>query len=78
VFLALKGSNAIEWYGPPMNKTQPFRQHHLTRALKAATAAGVHNPMVEVHLPTGAKIVVRSHAAKTVGKPGQSSRRGRR
>jgi hypothetical protein len=43
------------------NKAQPFAQHHITRAfraLRAAEAAGTQNPSLEVHLPSGAKIVV--------------------
>ena len=39
-----------------MNKAQPFKQHSLTRALRAAKAAGMES--VEVHLPTGTKIVI--------------------
>jgi len=41
-----------------MNKAQPFKQHHVTRALRAAMAAGVPNPTVEFHSPDGGKIVV--------------------
>jgi hypothetical protein len=51
-----------------MNKTQPFRQHHITRALKAASAAGMHNPTLTVQLlPTGATITIGS-----ADKPGAS------
>jgi len=54
------------------NQSQPFRQHHIKRALKAAEAAGMRNPMVEVHLPTGTKLIIGSQpAAKTVSKPVQ-------
>ena len=35
------------------NTPQPFRQHHLTRALRAAKAAGLDNPSVKVRLPSG-------------------------
>ena len=35
------------------NQPQPFRQHHLTRALRAAKAAGMDNPSVKVRLPSG-------------------------
>ena len=35
------------------NQPQPFRQHHLTRALRAAKAAGMNNPSVKVRLPSG-------------------------
>jgi hypothetical protein len=34
-----------------MNKEQPFKQHHLTRALRAARAAGMDS--VKVRLPSG-------------------------
>ena len=41
------------------NQPGAFRQHHVTKLLKAAAAAGVPNPSVEVHLlPSGAKLVV--------------------
>jgi hypothetical protein len=40
------------------NRAQPFRQHHIARALKAAAAAGAPNPTVEFHTPDGGKIVV--------------------
>jgi len=50
-----------------MNKAQPFRQHHITRALKAASAAGMRDPTVTVQLlPAGATITIGS------GKPGAS------
>ena len=43
------------------NTAQPFRQHHITRALKAASAAGMQDPTVTVTLlPTGATITVGS------------------
>jgi hypothetical protein len=49
-----------------MNKVQPFRQHHITRALKAASAAGMRDPTVTVQLlPAGATITIGSG-----GKPG--------
>jgi len=41
------------------NKFQPFRQHHVTRAVRGAVAAGMSNPRVEVHLTAdGATIAV--------------------
>ena len=40
------------------NKAQPFRQHHITRALKAYAAAGRPDATVEVRLPSGATITV--------------------
>src|SRR5262245_65418826 len=39
--------------GAMANTPQPFRQHHLTRALRAAKAAGMDNPSVKVRLPSG-------------------------
>jgi len=35
------------------NTPQTFRQHQITRALKAAAAAGVKDPHVKIHLPNG-------------------------
>jgi hypothetical protein len=46
------------------NKAQPFRQFHVTRALRGAVAAGVPNPTVEFHLPDGGKIVVGAGGGK--------------
>jgi hypothetical protein len=40
------------------NKLQPFRSHHIARALRGAAAAGFTNPSIEVRLPTGATIVI--------------------
>jgi hypothetical protein len=42
------------------NKTQLFRQHHVTRALRGAVAAGVPNPSCTVRLPGGATITIDS------------------
>ena len=42
------------------NTPQPFRQHHITRALKAYAAAGRPDATVEVRLPSGATITVGS------------------
>jgi hypothetical protein len=39
------------------NQSQPFKQHHITRALKAAVKAGV-DPQVEVRLPGGGSMVI--------------------
>jgi hypothetical protein len=59
-----------------VNKPQPFRQHHITRALRGAEAAGMRNPTVEVHLlPTGAKITVGSGKPDLPG--GASAKPGR-
>jgi hypothetical protein len=66
------GGIAIQWQGHMVNKTQPFRQHQITRVLKAAAAAGMSNPTVEVRLlPTGATITVGS------GKPDKIPRHGK-
>ena len=35
------------------NTSQHFRQHQITRVLKAAKAAGMKDPHVKVHLPNG-------------------------
>jgi hypothetical protein len=43
-----------------MNKSQPFRQHHVTRALRGAQAAGLSNPSCTVRLPGGATITIDS------------------
>jgi hypothetical protein len=40
------------------NKAQEFKQHHITRGLKAALAAGVQNPSVSVRMPNGAVLSV--------------------
>jgi hypothetical protein len=50
-----------------VNRAQPFRHHDVKRAFRAAVAAGVSNPSVEVRLPTGTTIVIGSG-----GKPGAS------
>src|SRR6516165_7777836 len=39
--------------GAMANTPQTFRQHQITRALKAAAAAGVKDPHVKIHLPNG-------------------------
>src|SRR5262245_9255007 len=48
---------------PGGNRPQPFRQMHIARALRAAMAVGVPNPTVEVHLPSGAMLVISGTAA---------------
>jgi hypothetical protein len=40
------------------NRAQPFKTHHVVRALKAAAAAGVAHPSIEFHSPDGGKIVI--------------------
>jgi len=59
-----------------MNKTQPFKQLHLTRALRAAKAAGMES--VEVHLPTGAKIVIAGPVGDKDLKPPSAPEGGRK
>ena len=49
------------------NRPQPFRQHHVRRALKAASDAGVPDPAVCIRLPGGAELTVGAGAA--VGRP---------
>ena len=43
-----------------VNRAQPFRHHDVKRAFRAAVAAGVPNPSVEVRLPTGTTITIGS------------------
>jgi hypothetical protein len=60
-----------------MNKAQPFRQHHVTRALRGAVAAGVSNPSCTVRLPGGATITIDSKpeaASAVIPKSGKASR----
>jgi hypothetical protein len=51
------------------NRSQPFHQHHVQRALKAAVRAGVPNPSVEVRLPSGAVIAVTGSAGSKPDAP---------
>ena len=68
-----------------MNKVQPFRQHHISRALKGAVDAGVTNPRVEVRLPGGAQLFVsggevtapKKHTTAAVAKPPPTRAAGR-
>ena len=56
------------------NKNQPFRQHHVTRALRGAVAAGLPNPSCTVRLPGGATITIdggKSDEAAALPKPGK-------
>jgi hypothetical protein len=55
------------------NQSQPFRQHHIARAIRAARAEGITNPTVEVRLPTGATIVIGGAG----GKPDEKSSKER-
>ena len=67
------------------NQSQPFRQHHVTRLLRGAAAAGMHDPTVTVTLlPTGATITIGSGKPDEVaaaipksGKPPPASRSSR-
>lgn len=56
------------------NQPQPFKTHHVTRALKAALAAGVQNPSCTVRLPGGATITIDSGKpdAAVIPKPGKA------
>ena len=40
------------------NASQPFRQHHITRALRGASAAGIKDPHVRITLPGGGELHV--------------------
>jgi len=70
--------NATEWW-VRMNKAQPFRQHQITRALKAAAAAGVPDPSVQVHCPDGTVFTIgsKSDKAQSVKSAKVSSRNSR-
>jgi hypothetical protein len=55
------------------NQNQPFRQHHVTRLLRGAAAAGMHDPTVTVTLqPTGATITIGSGKADKLAIPKQA------
>jgi hypothetical protein len=62
------------------NQPQAFRQHHVTRALRAAAAAGMRDPTVTVTLlPTGATITVGSGKPAAPDRPpAQRLKRGSR
>jgi hypothetical protein len=68
------GLNGFYCQGKNMNKAQPFKQHSLTRALRAAKAAGMES--VEVHLPTGTKIVISGASGDKDLKSAPSASRG--
>jgi hypothetical protein len=59
------------------NQPQVFRQHQITRALKAASRAGMPNPTVEVRLPTGATIFIGSGKPTASDQPPVQSPRKR-
>ena len=46
------------------NRDQPFKQHLITRALRAASRAGVVNPSCTVQLPSGVTLVIGSAGPK--------------
>ena len=52
------------------NQPQQFKHHQIVRAFRAAEAAGVRNPSVEVHMPNGTTLVIGG------GKPAASNRPG--
>jgi hypothetical protein len=54
------------------NVPQPFKQHHLARALRAASSAGVPDPAVCVELPNGTKF----HVGAAAGMPRAAASRG--
>jgi hypothetical protein len=57
---------AIEWRWKMPNKAQPFTHYHLVKAFKAASAAGVPDPVVRVSLANGTTIAIS-------GKPGEAA-----
>jgi len=66
------------------NREQPFRQHHVTRALKAAAAAGVANPSVRIRTPGGTEYHIggevtapKKHTTAAVAKPPPTRAAGR-
>jgi len=56
------------------NQPQLFRQHLITRALRAATRAGVVNPSCTVQLPDGVTLVIGAAGGK--GAAGKAKARG--
>jgi hypothetical protein len=62
------------WNETMANKPQPFRQFHITRALKAASAAGMRNPTCTVSLPNGTTIAIGSEGSMPKSK--KSEQRG--
>ena len=59
-----------------MNKQQSFRQHQLTRALKAAAAAGVKDPHVRIHLSDGTVLHVGGGGEVPTAPPKKSRQKG--
>jgi hypothetical protein len=58
------------------NQPQGFRQHLITRALRAATKAGVTDPSCTVQLPDGVTLVIGGAGGKSLGTAGAKVRGG--
>jgi len=58
------------------NTPQTFRQHQITRALKAAAAAGVKDPHVKIHLPNGTVFHVGGGGEVPAAPPKKSMQKG--
>jgi hypothetical protein len=58
------------------NQPQLFRQHLITRALRAATKAGVVNPSCTVQLPDGVTLVIGAAGGTAAGAAGAKVRGG--
>jgi hypothetical protein len=71
--LCYKRHNAIREVAMA-NQSQPFRQHHVTRLLKAQSDAGVRDPFVKIRLPNGTEYHVGTgQQPDAVLKPGKTS-----
>jgi len=57
-----------------MTRPHNFRHSDVKRALRAATAAGVRNPRIEVHLATGGHLVIGSGEVEAPPKKSKNSR----
>ena len=62
--------------GVMANTPQTFRQHQITRALKAAAAAGVKDPHVKIHLPNGTVFHVGGGGEVPAAPPKKSMQKG--
>jgi hypothetical protein len=51
------------------NQPQPFRHHHIVKAFRAAEAAGVRNPSVEVRIPNGTVFTIGSKPDEVISAP---------
>ena len=58
------------------NWPQVFRQNLITRALRAATKAGIVNPSCTVQLPDGVTLVIGGAGNKSAGTAGAKVRGG--